>query len=487
MNTAKKTSENRSLQIRITAAVLAVIMLSSAVLYQRSGVVLKTESFEEKSTRIAAGELLRGDEYANSTTLERMTAYIQNLMSGRHTQEEIERGVQISIAQANYQDAILLTEKALEIYEGDREGLGRLQLRLGYLHVMVNDPENALKWLNSGIGLAPSPEAYLTRAQVLLTLDQTDAALKDVTIYLNTAENAEELMPDLINIYEAAGDYETAASLYTRLIDLTGDQEFLLNRAYCRTSLGQMDQAETDRSLYEEAKGVEIASADVMLGIGWMRGGEYTRAGTCFARAIEEKYADPESLYYYVVLCAYVSEDYERACEYGDLLVARVLKGQSTGTADFAVEKTTGRLNVKLAKVDIPSLCLMTGASHIRRGDYEQAVDNLSACLATDQGVVYANYLRGICLMAAERYDEAIVDLDTSIAAEEELEKSHYSRGVCRMMLEDITGAMEDFNWVLLNGTDDELFEEASIQMARFMQNEQSTDQPNGASETQED
>ncbi len=469
METAKKNQAKRSPLIRITAAVLAVIMISSVVLYQQSGIRLNVEDYETKGARIAARQLLKGDDYANASTLERMTTLARSLIRGRHSIEELETGVQVAVAQANYDEAITLTKKIVDQYEGDEQGVGELCLRLGYLYVMKEDAENALQWLNSGIEYTPTPEAHLVRAQVLLSMDRTAESLQDVNAYMETAEHPEELMPDLINIYEVAGEYETAASLYTKLIDLSGDSGYLLNRAYCRTNIDQMEAAQEDRDRYAAEDGKELATADVMLGLGWMRRNDYKNAGDSFARAIDENYADPNSVYYYVVLCAYVNEDYERVCKYGDQLIDRLLKGESMDTASYTVEKTTGRLSVTLAQMDVSSLCLMTGASHVRLESYDQAVESLTACLKADQGVVYANYLRGTCYLVAERYAEAIADFDTSIAAGEEVERSRYGRGVCRMETGDSAGAIEDFEWVVENGQDEDLFDEAGKLLAELL------------------
>ena len=59
----------------------------------------------------------------------------------------------------------------------------------------------------------------------------------------------------------------------------------------------------------------------------------------------------------------------------------------------------------------------MTGASHVQMGDFDQAVDSLTACLEQNGGVVYANYLRGTCLLAAGKYEEAEKDFDAAITA----------------------------------------------------------------------
>ena len=476
METARKTNRF-SVWIRVIAAVLAVAILASGIgLLQLSGVTLNSDNFEDKGSRIAARELLRDDPYASASRMEQMAAYAKNLLSGQHTMEELEQGVQISIAQAKYDDAITLTERMLEMYEGDEDGLGRLYLRLGYLCVMKNDAENALKWLNEGIDRAPSPEAYLTRAQVLLNLNDTEAALKDASVYLDTAENPDELMPDLINVYEAAGQYETAIDLYTRLIGRENGTEYLVNRAYCYTCLDRLEEAAADRDRYAEAGGKELASADVMMGISWMRRSEYGKANESFIRAIDEKYPDPESLYYYVVLCSYISQDYAQACEYGDRLISRINSGETTGTAAVEMQKNTGKLNVTLAKMDRSSLCLMTGASHVRLGSYDQAADSLTACLAADSEMAYANDLRGICFLAAERYQEAITDFDAAIAADEETERSYFSRAVCKAQIGDTAGAVEDYEWVVLNGKDESLFEEAGLQIRQLLNGTDSTE-----------
>lgn len=475
METAKKSTRFSPL-VRITAAVLAVIMLSGILIYQRSGVTLNAYGFEDKGNRIAARELLRDDEYANASRVEQMTAFAKNLLSGKHSFEDLELGVQISIAHANYDDAIALSGQMLEIYEGDDTGLGRIYLRLGYLYVMKNDPEKALKWLDEGIAITPTAEAYLTRAQVQLSLNDRDAALRDAAVFLNTADDPDDLLPELVNIYEATGEYETAVSYYSKLIGRAGGDEYLLNRAFCLTNLGRMDEATSDRDRYAESGGKELGSADVMLGIGWMRAKDYAKADDCFIRAIDEQYADPESLYYYVVLCAYVTANYERACSYGDQLIARIRSGEEGRTADVAVESSTGRLNVSLVKTDAASLYLMNGASHLYMGNYSQAADSLTACLDTDPSVTYAFYLRGISRLAAEQYSDAIPDFDAAIAAGEETEKSYYSRAVCRMKTDDRQGALDDFGWVVLHGTEEVLFQEASRQMAILMTESDSQD-----------
>lgn len=471
--TEQATETRHGIWTRVIAAFLVLALLSGILVYRQAEVAVNPEPIENKAVRLAAKQLLTESDYASDSQLGRMAEYTRSLFRGRNTFGEIDTAAQIAAAQGNYPEAVALTGKAIDMYEGGDEKAAELYLRMGYLYVLQNEFMEARKWLDLGLELTDAPDAKLVRAQVLLNIGETETAKQDVTDYLNTAPNAEANLADLINVYEAAGDYQTAIELYTRLIEDSRKAEYNLNRAYCYSSLGSMSSAVADRNAYEKAGGEEVAAADAMLGISFLRNGAYEEAGKRFILSLEEKYSDPQSLYYYIVLCSYISRNYEQACIYGDQLIALVNEGKDEGIATVDMEKTTGKLEVKLAKLDLASLCLMTGASHIQTGTFDQAVDSLTECLRRNEGIVYANYLRGTCLLAAERYEEAIRDLDASIAAGEEVEKSRYSRGVCRMELGDREGAMEDFDWVLLNGKDEELFQEAGLLMNQLLEEKQ--------------
>ena len=278
---------------------------------------------------------------------------------------------------------------------------------------------------------------------------------------------AAELIAELKYLVEAerfmmAEDYESATEMYTKLIDQSKGSEYLPDRAYCYTNLGRMAEAEEDRNRYAAAGGTGLGNADVMLGIGWMRAKEYDKANDCFIRAIDEGFADPGSLYSYVVLCSYMTGNYQRVCDYGDQLIALVQNGGKTATAEIGVEKMTGRLNISLVKMDLAALYQMNGASHLATGNYETAESRLTACLAEKPDDAYASYLRGVSRLALGRFSEAAADFDTSVAADVETERSRYSRAICRMQTGDTEGAADDLDWVLLHGTDKELFETAS-------------------------
>ena len=446
---------------RVLAGGLVVALFATGTLYNATNVALNANVLAKNAAVVAAMQLLENDEYANLGRFGRMSRYMQDYLTVARDYDDYELGAAIAISKGNYEDALACTDLSITGYEGDEIGLGDLYLRKGYLYTLLEDYESAETWLNRGIELHSSPEAYLTRAQVRLSLGDTQGALDDVAIYIDTADDAMELLPNLINVYEAAGDYQTAVGYYTMLLDdeTYHKDDYYLNRAYCYTNMGEMDPAEADCASYSAAGGTDVAMADVMLGIGWMRQGEYSKADEFFLQALDDGYDNPEALNYYIVLCAYISGDYERTCEYGDQAVQAILDGSGGQTASLQLEESTGKLQVTLAETDLSSLCLMTGAAHVQLGDFDSAIDSLTACLKTDGSTVFANYLRGSCLLAAERYEEALADFDAAIEAGEEVEKSRYGRGICRMQLGDREGAMEDFDWVMLNGEDEDLFE----------------------------
>lgn len=455
--------------MRALAGLLVVTMLASALLYRRADVRINVADLENQGAKVAAQMLVSGDSYASAPRLTRMGALLQSFLNGKRSYADCERAAQIAIAQADFEGAIACTEKAVELYDGPEADLAPMDLRMGYLYTLLGEYEDALKWLDKGLSYGETPEARLTRAQVRLNLGDAEGALTDVDAYLAGAEDPTPMLPYTINVYEAAGQYEKAADCCGKLYEATGDAEYLLNRAYCYTSAGRMDEAEADCESYAKAGGTQTAQADVMQGIGWMRQGSYRKAGDCYIRALDADYTNPESLYYYVVLCAYVTEDYERAGEYGDRMIQRFQSGASLEQASIDMEDTTGRLNVKLAPMDISSLCLMTGASHMRLEHFDRAVECLTLCLEQSPSSTFARYLRGSCLLATEQYREALKDFDAAIEGGEEEERCRYGRAVCRMQLGDEDGAREDLDWVLLHGSDESLFGEASRLMEELL------------------
>ena len=460
-------SKTHRLIVRVTAIAIVVAMLPGILVFRETGVNRNATREDNRSVRLAAQQLLRTDPYANRSRIERMSNFVRSLLQGKRSFEDYDLAIQIAIAQARFDEALALQEKALEVFEGSEEEAAVQYLRTGYLYVLLGEYQKALNWLDLGIAVTPYVEAVMTRAQVRLNLGDVTGAVQDADACLGPIGDSAELLPDLVNIYEAAGEYSTAARLWTKVEEITGDTSCLLDRAYCYIQLGRMEEAEADAARYLEQHGENRSVTNTMLGIGFLRAGDYTRANRYFETALNGNETDPWSLYFYVVLCAYLTGDHDRACEYGEKLIGRILQGEEPGIAEARLEDVTGKVRVELKPMDTAQLCQMTGASYMVLGNYVRAAEVLSLSLEKKDDP-HVRYLRGSSLLAQERYREALEDFTVAAQADSETEKSRYSAGVCHMQLGESAEALADFDWVIQNGQDASLREEAARQAERL-------------------
>ncbi len=457
-------TKTRRLLIRIIAGLLVLSMIPGLAMFSQTGISMGASGDENRSVRLAARQLLENDPYAKRSRVRRMSDFARNLLGKKRSAEDYELAIDIAIAQGKYDEALAFQEKALDVFDGSEEEFAAKYLRMGYLYAVLGEYAKAENWLNLGIAVTPYVEAVLTRAQVRLNLGNTEGATQDVDACLETVGESTALLPDMVNIYEAAGAYETAVRLWTRVLDDGGKSDYLLDRAYCHVELGQMEEAEADARRYLETHGENAATVDSMLGMGFLRTGEYKRADEYFAKALSGGEADPWSLYYYVVLCAYLTEDYDRACEYGTQLIDRMQRGEATGAAQLSLEDVTGKVKVELKSVDYAQLCRMVGAAQMMRGHYGEAAATLTLSLE-EKNDPYVRYLRGSTLLAAERYDEALKDFTAAERGGADEESCRYSAGVCRAELGDTRQAIRDFTWVTKNAKDEALREDAARQI----------------------
>ncbi len=442
-------------------------MLPGLVVFRRTGVSTEAAEDANRGVRLAATQLLKSDPYANSSRVRRMSEFARSLLRGKRSYEDYELAVQIAIAQGSYGEALAFQEKALAVFEGSEEEAAELYLRMGYLYVLLGEFEKALSWLDLGVAVKPYVEPVLTRAQVRLNLGDVEGALTDVDACLEAVGDSLTLLPDMVNIYGAAGEYEKAVELWTRLLDTGEAEDYRLDRAFCYVQLGRMGEAEDDVQRYLERRGENAATANAVLAMGFLRSGEYVKADEYFARALSGEDSDPYSLYYYIVLCAYLTGKYERACEYGEGLLERLERGEDAGAAQLSVEDVSGRLQVELVPADIAQLGRMVGASHMMLGEFRRAAEVLTLSLREKDDAA-VRYLRGSSLLAQERFGEALEDFEAALAAGVQTESSRYSAGVCRMQLGELPEALEAFDWVARNGEDPALREEAARQAERL-------------------
>ena len=460
-------SNIRRILVRVIAGLLVLSMIPGLVMFSQTGISMGASGDENRSVRLAAQQLLDSDPYAKRSRVRRMSDFARNLLKTKRSAEDYELAIDIAIAQGKYDEALAFQEKELEAFEGGEEELAAQYLRMGYLYAVLGEYAKAENWLNLGIAVTPYVEAVLTRAQVRLNLGDTTGAVRDAGACLSAAGDSAALLPELVNIYEAAGEYATAANLWTRVLEDGGDEKYLLDRAYCYVQLGKMTEAEQDGERYLKDHEENRAITGTLLGTGFLRAGDYTKANRYFTLALSGSETDPWSLYYYVVICASLTGDHERACEYGERLIERIRQGENPGAAQAGVEDVTGKVRAELKPLDYAHLCQLTGASYMKLGNFAQAAEVLTLSLE-EKDDPYVRYLRGSSLLAESRWSEALEDFTAAEAGGAEQENCRYSMGVCHMQLGETEKALTDFAWVTENGQNASLREEAARQAQRL-------------------
>lgn len=441
-------------------------MLPGLLVYRQTGVNREAAGDENRGVRLAAQQLLESDPYAKRSRIRRMSDFAKNLLKKKRSVEDYELAIEIAIAQGHYDEALAFQEKELDVLEGGEEELAAQYLRMGCLYVLLGAYEKALNWLDLGVAVTPTVEAVLTRAQVKLNLGDASGAVQDADACLKAVGEESALLRDLVNTYEAAGAYETAIRLWTRLIGKGSTGADLLHRAYCYMQLGRIDEAERDAETLREMNDADSTTADTMLALGCLRSGSYERARQHFEYALSGT-SDPTALYYYLALCASLTGDHERVCEYGERLIQKREKGEAAAMTQFKLEDATGRLHLTLKPVDYAQLCRMVGSSYLTVGSYKRAVEVLTISLQEKDDPA-VRYLRGTGLLAESRWREALEDYAAAQEAGVKVENCIYSAGVCRMQLGEINEAITAFAWIVENSEDASLREEAARQKARL-------------------
>lgn len=459
----KKTGE-RSWFIRIVAFLLAITITSSAVLYVQTGTKVRPGDYSNRAEALALEQLMQSGDYANASRLERMGYLLREAIEGKKTPKDYDLAAQRELSRGEYEAAAENMEVALLLMEETDPARSALETRLGLLYTLAGDYDAAYTWLSKNIESTGSAPVRLARAQVCLNRDDVPGAVSDLNAYLEAVgglDGAEDMLPNVVNIFLAAEDFENALACYDRMLAKENTADSLLGRAYCLARLGRVEEAEQDRAAYETAGGKELAQADVFLGLAWMKVGNVDAAAACFQKAGEEDYPSPETLTYYTMLCGYSSGDYRRAADQGDLLMAGLNADGTVALHEVGVENETGLAQVIAREIPGAEVCRVTGASHLALADYKAAVTSLTTGIDTGDTDPYARYLRGSALLALGKFETALSDFDVTVAAECETEKSRFNRAVCLVALHR-DGAAEDLNWVLQNGTDPALRQEAA-------------------------
>ena len=448
----------RDIARRVLAGTLALVLLLTSVLYTQAVVTLDPSGQTDDTARLAAMRLIQSDEYANASTGHRLSMMMRHYMTLVKDYEDYELGASIAIAQGKFADAAACTERAIGLYQGERAGLNRLYLRRGYLGILMNDYEDADRWLSRAVNGEERVEALSVRAQVRLELGKTREAVRDADACLARAGEPEQELALLVSVYESAGEYARLADVYTRMLQSgrPGRADFLLERAACYANLGEPEKTAADCAAYLEEGGADACEAWTLTGIGWMRAGRYEEAAQAFGSAADAAEDPSDSLLYYAVLCATMAGDMERASTYGDMAHGRTVS-----------HAQASRL-VRLEEGSRAELLLMTARAHMVLGEYLPAAGVLSVYAAENPDGQPVRFLRGTCLLAAGLPGQAAAELEAALDAQEDEAQCRYALGLCRMQTDRQEDAAREFAWVMDNSDDPELTAQAKAMLSQL-------------------
>lgn len=448
----------RDIAKRVLAGTLAAVLLLTSVLYTQAVVDLNPYAQKDDTARLAAMRLIQSDEYANSSTGSRISMLMRHYLTLVKDYDDYELGASIAISQGKFADAAACTDRAIELYKGSKSGLSALYLRQGYLYILMDDYESADQWLSRVVSGEERVEALSVRAQVRLALGRTDEAVADADACLERAEDPEQTLPLLVNVYESAGEYGRLAEVYTRMMEggqLTGT-DGLLERAACYANLGEAERAAADCEAYLAEGGADVCEAWTLTGIGWMRAGRYAEAAQAFGHAADAEDEPSDSLLYYAVLCATMAGDMERACTYGDMVHERSISHEQTS-----------RL-VHLEEGSRADLLLMTARAHMALGEYLPAAGVFNVYASENPDGQPVHFLRGTCLLAAGLPEQAAAELETALAMQEDEAQCRYTLGLCYMQMGKAEEAVTELDWVIGSSGDSELAAQAAQMKAQL-------------------
>jgi tetratricopeptide (TPR) repeat protein len=141
-----------------------------------------------------------------------------------------------------------------------------------------------------------------------------------------------------------------------------------------------------------------------------------------------------------------------------------VMRGDAS---DAAVEVCTEALNYRrLERAAQLQLLINRGVTHLRRREWQDALNDFDAVLALDRRQAEAHLNRGAALVQLGQHGPAIAAITEALGlGVAEPHKAYFNRAAAREALGDIRGAYEDYNTALEIEPD---WGPANAELARF-------------------
>lgn len=505
-----KSPRRRGLVLRFLALLLAVGLVTTAVLSDLPRLLLQQDGFAESSDA--------------SASLDKIYSILQGSLDNPTTFDDYSQLATISIGKGDYDKAMEELDKCLELADPkNTAALADVWTKKGSLYALKNNYEEAVSCLTKALDTDPkAQQALLLRAQIYIEQRKYDGAIKDLEAYTAILPDEKNPQTTLAQLYEATGGYEKAQGIYEKLYakDPT-DQAQKLNALRCLFLLKKYQDAldGLDAYLGEKATPVAVQTVEPASTVkpdGGSPKAEPTKvpskekatavpkatampkenapaatdeaAKTPSQAAVADSALPAQASYahYLRALCHMQSSKFDLA--EADLLDARTLGYdeamclEQLTACEYALTRhdqvlAFGQKLIEMNKstTAFDVLYQRMGVSAMTLGKTEDAIQYLTTSLGLNEKLAGTHYYRGLCLLTMKKYEEAIKDFTASIDQKFLEQFCYYNRGVCYVQLQDYENALTDMDRTLSSGDDQSLKEAAKKilwQLAQYYENE---------------
>ena len=400
-------------------------------------------NYVKETARYAAEITGEHAEYLTESRLERAWKILRKTVKRPETYEEYDLYASIAIAREDFEEAEKNLRGCIETSEGTTRDLAILHLRLGSLYILQEKDDEAIAELDEALRLEPGlASARYLRGGVYDGKGETEKALADYKVYVNSGTADPSIAAALGTRFEEAGDPETAVKCYSAAMgsEETASPLLYLEKARCEILTGNRTAGTKDLETYftmteEDPNG----EASALLGACRMEEGAAEEAVELFHRALDNGYENKALLLEQSLMCLYVLERYEEAAADGKEAVAAAESG----------EGGSGQLY------------FWTGMALLALGEYKEAQEYLLTAGEKDPAIEGIHYYLGVCFLANEAYDRAEEEFTASIEKSEYKQESLFNRAICYIESEEPEPAANDLKAAAEDGTDPEITAQA--------------------------
>ena len=435
----KDASKARPYIIRITAAVLATLMVLELVLLNASAIRFRKDDYADSELETAANYVNENDEYLTADRLERMQAVLRSVGTPK-TFDDYNLAASRAIADEKYEDAARDLENAIRLFEGEPEDLAALYVKLGCVYALQSDWETARSRFETATKRdASNADAWLMLAESCLQAEDYAAALDAMAVYGEMAEltgSQYEAIAVMQLQQECCAEAIETCNKALALPDANAATLYSI-RSQAWLALGDAEKAALDA---ESSIAAGNADSDVKLlaAAGRHAAGDYTGALKLYRELLNEGQGS-QDLYRQSVECAYLAGDYEAVAE-----LCREVLGLPEDAAE--APETVDEQKIEFFK--------WLGVSLLESERYAEAETYLTVFLEHTEPTAEGLFLRGLCRLAQEQYESAAQDFTDAMTEESLLDECLYNRAVCYMYLDQAEKATADFQQVIDRNAD---------------------------------